>query len=125
MDKEFPKRTVQQNKALHVLFELLASELNERGLDMRRTLKETIDIPWSRASVKEYLWKPVQKAQLDKQSTTELTTKEIDQVFDTLNRFIGEKFSFHVGFPSIEDIILDIQAKEKNDPHSNNRVRRD
>lgn len=95
-------RTSQQNKAIHVLFKLYADTLNDSGLDMRKTLKPEIDIPWTGESVKEYLWKPVQKAQVNKDSTTELTTKEIDQVFDTLNKHIGEKFGLHIPFPSIE-----------------------
>lgn len=104
MDKEYPRRTQQQNKALHVLFNLLADTLNEAGLDMRRTLKPEISIEWSGASVKKYLWKPVQQAQLDKKSTTELTTVEIDKVFDTINKHLGERFGLHVPFPSIEVI---------------------
>ena len=109
--KVYPKRTNQQNKALHVLFALLANTLNENGLDMRKTLKPGIEIPWSGPSVKEYLWRPIQTAQLNKQSTTELTTVEIDQVFDTINRHIGEKFGLHIPFPSIEDIILKQEAE--------------
>jgi hypothetical protein len=104
-EKTYPQRTKQQNKALHVLFRLLAETLNENGLDMRKTLKPEVDIPWSPASAKEYLWRPIQKAQLNKKSTTELTTKEIDEVFDTINKHIGEKFSIHIPFPSIETLI--------------------
>lgn len=99
------KRTNQQNKAIHTLFQLLADNLNDAGYDMRRTLRQDIDIPWSGATVKEYLWRPIQQAQLNKKSTTELTTKEIDQVFDTLNRHLGDKLGLHVPFPSIEQII--------------------
>lgn len=104
------QRTLQQNKALHVLFRLLADKLNENGLDMRKTLKPEIDIPWNDKTVKEYLWRPIQKAQLDKNSTTELTTKEIDEVFDTINKHLGEKFGLHVEFPSIDAVLL---GKEK------------
>lgn len=104
--KEYPPRTAQQNKALHVLFQLLANELNLAGLDMRKTLKPGVEIPWSGRAVKEYLWRPVQEAQLNKKSTTELTTKEIDEVFDTINRHLGEKFGLHVAFPSIDDLIF-------------------
>ena len=104
-EKTYPQRTKQQNKALHVLFGLLANTLNDNGLDMRKTLKPEIDIPWSASSAKEYLWRPIQKAQLNKQSTTELTTKEIDEVFDTINKHIGEKFGLHIPFPSIESLI--------------------
>lgn len=100
MDKQ---RTLQQNKALHKYFTLLAEELNQAGYDMRRTLKPGVDIPWSPETVKEYLWKPIQNAQLMKQSTTELTTKEIDLVYDTLTRHLGETTGVSVEFPSQED----------------------
>ena len=112
-EKKYPQRTKQQNKALHVLFNLLAGTLNDNGLDMRKTLKPEIDIPWSGPSVKEFLWRPVQEAQLSKKSTTELTTVEIDQVFDTINKHLGEKFSLHTPFPSIEELILQEEGKKK------------
>jgi len=111
MPKVYPKRTAQQNRALHVLFALLAQTLNDNGLDMRKTLKPGVEIPWSGRSVKEHLWRPVQKLQLDKGSTTELTTVEIDQVFDTITRHIGEQFGISVPFPSIEITLQEIEAE--------------
>lgn len=112
-EKEHPQRTKQQNKAIHVLFKLLANTLNENGLDMRKTLKPEIEIPWAPGGVKEYLWRPIQEAQLGKKSTTELTTIEIDQVFDTINKHIGEKFGVHVPFPSVEELIIQYETKRK------------
>lgn len=106
------RRTVQQNKALHLLFTHLATTLNEAGLDMRRTLKHDIDIPWTPNSVKEFLWRPVQNAQLNKDSTTELTTTEIDQVFDTINKHLGERFGLHVPFPSIETLLINKESEK-------------
>jgi len=99
------KRTDKQNRSLHLLFKLLAEELNQSGLDMRKTLKPGVEIPWSGDSVKEFLWRPIQEAQLNKKSTTELTTKEIDAVFDTITRHIGEKFGIYVPFPSIDEVL--------------------
>lgn len=109
--KKYPYRTNQQNKALHVLFKLLADELNKNGLDMKKTLKPEIDIPWTPASTKEFLWRPVQLAQLDKISTTELTTIEIDEVFDTIIRHLGEKFGLTIDFPSIESLIFKQESR--------------
>ena len=109
--KEYPERTLQQNRALHVLFQMLATELNENGLDMRKTLKPGVEIPWSGRSVKEWLWKPIQKAQLSKDSTTKLTTVEIDQVFDTLVRHLGQQFGIQLNFPSIEQTLIEIEAE--------------
>jgi hypothetical protein len=113
--KVYPVRTNRQNKALHVLFRLLADELNNNGLDMRKTLKPGVEIPWSGPSVKEFLWRPIQQEKKKKKSTTELTTKEIDEVFDTINRHIGERFGIHIPFPSIENLILRYEEEHKND----------
>lgn len=112
--KTYPKRTKQQNKALHVLFNLLAEQLNDVGLDMRKTLEPHIAIPWSGRAVKEYLWRPVMKQQLVKASTTQMTTVEIDQVFDTLMRFLAMKHGFEgVNFPSVEELIYQYEERER------------
>lgn len=113
-EKEYARRTNQQNKALHVLFALLAQKLNENGLDMKKTFarRPEMEIPWTGASIKEYIWRPAQKGQLNKSSTTQLTTVEIDQVFDTINKFFGENFGLHVPFPSIDEILLKMRDPE-------------
>ena len=98
-------RTSQQNKALHLYFGMLADELNEAGLDMRKALKPHVEIPWDKDSVKEYIWRPVQEAQLGKKSTTAITTKDLDKVFETINRYIGKKHGLHVEFPSINQLM--------------------
>ena len=103
------KRTLKQNDALHLYFTLLADALNESGFDMKKTIK--VDIPWTPMTVKEYLWRPIQQTFLMKRSTTQLEkVKEIDDVYDILNRVIGERCGVHVPFPNIEDM-LDKQNK--------------
>jgi hypothetical protein len=100
MDKQ---RTDLQNKAMHKLFTMLSDQLNEAGLDMKKVLKPEIDIPWSSKNVKEYLWRPVQEAMLGKKSTTELTTKEIDQIYEVLCRHLGQKLGITMpDFPSYD-----------------------
>lgn len=106
------QRTPRQNRALHKFYGMLAVSLNEAGLDMRRTLKPGVDIPWTAETVKDYLWRPIQSAQLEKDSTTELTTKDIDAIYDTLNRHLGEKLGVHVPFPSIDEESFEQLAKE-------------
>jgi hypothetical protein len=99
------KRTITQNSAMHLLFDQLATELNDAGLDMKRTLKPEVDIPWSKETVKEFIWRPIMIAQLNKKSTTELTTKEIDKIFETLSKHLGEKLGIQIDFPSIESLL--------------------
>ena len=104
-EKQFPPRTPRQNRALHLYFTHIADTLNAAGLDMRsKVLHPDIEIPWSPKSVKEYLWRPVQKVYLEKVSTTEMTTKDIDAIFDIVNRYLGSH-GIHVPFPSIEEIL--------------------
>lgn len=98
-------RTTRQNRAIHLMFTQLAQSLNDHGLDMRKTLKPEVDIPWDGRTVKEYIWRPIQKAVLGKKSTTELTTKEIDGVFEIINKHLGEKFGIEIQFPSIETMM--------------------
>lgn len=111
-DAREKQRTLAQNRALHLYCTNLAHELNDHGLDMRTVLKPTIDIPWSGETVKEFIFKRIMKAQLLKESTTELTTTEVDLVINTITRHMGEKFGITVDFPSVETIINDSLARQ-------------
>lgn len=96
------RRTLNQNAALHLFFKQLSDELTSAGLDMVKTLKPGVEIPWTPEMVKEYLWRPIQEVMTGKESTTELSTKEINQVYEVLIRHMGEKFNITTAFPSEE-----------------------
>lgn len=91
-------------KGLSIYFGLVADALNDAGADMRIILKPNAEVWWTRNTVKEFIWRPVQKIQLKKDSTTQLLTKEIDQVYDTVNRHLGKHIDT-ISFPSIDEII--------------------
>lgn len=100
------KRTDQQNRALHLYFTQLSEALNDAGFDMRKTIRQNLEIPWTPHNIKEFLWRPAQKAYLKKQSTTELDkVEDINHVYDIVNRLIGERTGVHVPFPSIDTMI--------------------
>jgi hypothetical protein len=40
-------RTMAQNSALHLWLGQVAQTLNDAGLDMKKTLKPNVDIPWT------------------------------------------------------------------------------
>lgn len=102
------KRTSRQNSALHLFFTQLSNILVESGLDVRTTLKSDFDIPFSPELVKELIWRPVMKAYKKKNSTTKLSTKDIDQIYDIINRELGTKHGLDIPpFPSIELLIED------------------
>lgn len=92
-------RTITQNKALHKYFSLLSKALNDAGYDMKKTLKPEAEISWSEGMVKEYLWRPIQKAMLGKESTAKLETKEVSEVYSQLSRHLSQKLGISVPFP--------------------------
>lgn len=107
------QRTAQQNKALHLYFRLIADMLNAAGLDMRAVLKPGINIQWTGETVKEYLWRSIQKIQLQKESTTELNTTDIDKVVSTINTHLAEKFGIDQPFPSVEEMFNRVREENK------------
>ncbi len=94
------KRTDRQRKAMYLYFKLLSEAFNGAGIDMRALIEDDIDIPFTPETVKSHLWVPVQKAYLEKTSTTELKTKDIPMIYDILNKHIGERTGIHVPFPN-------------------------
>lgn len=103
MEGQTKKRTLKQNRSLHLFFRLLADELNIAGLDMKTVLKPSVDISWTEQNIKEYIWRPIQDALLIKKSTTQLESSEIDKVHQQIIRHLGKKFGVEVpAIPSIE-----------------------
>lgn len=97
------QRTSQQNRALHLALSQLATVLNDAGLSMRVLLKPEVSIDWTTESVKDHLFRPFMKAITGKDSTTKLTKTggEIEKVWDTLMRELGEKHGIeYIPFPS-------------------------
>ena len=113
-------RTEQQNKALHLFFTQLAEELNEKGMDMRKLIRPEVEISWTTYSVKEYLWKPIQKILTGKKSTTKLDkTQEINLIYDNLNRIIVERTKGEINFPPFP--CIETMLGEEKDPTSYNQ----
>lgn len=98
-------RTAQQNRALHLYFNMLATALNDAGLDQRKVLKPEVDMPWSCHSVKEFLWRPIQLAVTQKESTTKLERSEVNEIFRVLHLHMVQKLSVSVEFP--DRLLLD------------------
>lgn len=103
------QRTVQQNKALWLFMTLLAENLNDSGLDMKVVLKPQISIPWTKNSVHDYLWIPIQKAMYGTESTTFLhKLEQIEKVHKVLMRELGEKHEVeYISFPHDEQLQID------------------
>ena len=104
MDKKPASRTDQQNKALHLYCELVAAALNDAGLSMEQVLQNfTMEVEWTKDSVKEIIWRTAQRRFLGKTSTTELNKHDdITRVYEIVNRFLAKLGIESIPFPSHE-----------------------
>jgi hypothetical protein len=98
------KRTGKQNNSVHLFCKKLADELNGKGYYVQVVLKPTYELRWDTKTVKEHLWRPIQKALLKKESTTELDTAEVSKVHEQLMLALQDKLSEldFIDFPSVE-----------------------
>lgn len=92
-------RTNQQNKALHKYCTEVAVELQNAGVSVEAFVKD-IQADFTMETVK-MMWRAFAKAKYGKESTTQLTKKQINEVYDECNRHIS-KFGIHISFPSQE-----------------------
>lgn len=97
------QRSPLQNRSLHLYCRLLADALNDAGYDMRKVLKEGVEIPWSERTVKEYLWRPIQRVVTGDESTTQPDRDEYPEVYETLYRHMAQKFGVTVAWPVKEN----------------------
>lgn len=63
---------------------------------MRKVLKPSASIPWSAESAKEQLWRPIQKAMFEKESSADLSKLEVGEVEKVLTRHLQEKFKVEI-----------------------------
>jgi len=104
------QRTNKQNNSLHAGLKDLGDALNAGGLDMRKVLKESVDIPWTQQSVKEFMFNPISVIMHNGRTSSELSTIEIKEVWAVMIRFCGEKHAVTVAWPERDGL-----KYEKND----------
>lgn len=98
--KKGRRRSGLQNNSLQLYCKNMAQTLNDAGFDMKHIFKDDADIPWSKDSVREHLWMGIQKAVTGQSSTTEPSSKEYINIYDTLNRHMISKHGIAVPWPS-------------------------
>jgi len=98
------KRTVTQNNALYLYFKLLADALTAGGFDAKATFAESANVPVTAEMIKDGMWKPVMKQVTTKTSTAKLTTAEVGEIYEIVNRHICETFGLHIPFPDVTNI---------------------
>lgn len=85
------KRSKLQNSSLHKWCRMCAEVLNDAGFDMRKTLRQDADIPWTEYSFKEFIWRPVQQVMTGEESTTQPSRSEYPKISETVVRHIAQR----------------------------------
>jgi uncharacterized membrane protein len=98
-----PTRTITQNKALHLFFTFIADNLNEKGIEYVWTGIKGVEMSaqYNGLIVKEFIWKPIQKQLFGIDSTTQLTTQQINEVADVIIKALGN-IGISIQFPSYD-----------------------
>lgn len=103
--KKVSKRTKLQNKSLWKWLTMLAEQMNDAGYDRIKTLEvlkkcENVEIPNTKDSLYNEYWLPVQRHVVpDKKGSSDLDTKEIQQVYETMNRHCSDTFKIGIPWP--------------------------
>jgi len=101
-------RTALQNSSIHLLYQKTADKLNDGGLGMRVSIPP--EASWSMERVKDLIWRTFQIATTGKKSTTLLTTKEVNEVYEEYNRYLSD-MGVHVKFQCVENMLFERVTK--------------
>ncbi len=98
------KRTAKENSCIHMYFNLCAQELNELGhtFTFEGLKGSNIDLPWTGELFKNTVWRSLQIALTDKESTTECTNADIKLIYEALTKWFNEK-GVYIPYPSETD----------------------
>ena len=97
------QRTLSQNSALHLFCQQLADALNDAGFDFRTFIKAGYAVPFNDQLVKNFIWRPIQKAITGKDSTTKPETSQYAEIYDVLNVKLAE-YGLFVPWPCKENL---------------------
>lgn len=106
-------RTLPQNSAIHLYCSKLGAAFNDAGYDMKLVfsrMNEKCFLSWSMILVKESIWKVIQKALFKTESTTQLKTGQVTDVYEHIDRFTAEQLGISIPFPSYEAQLNESQS---------------
>ena len=91
---------------MHLFFVFIANELNNLGHTFKYDgLKiKGLESRYTSLIVKEFIWRPIQIAMFDIQSTKKINTEQINEIIDVITKYFGDR-GINLEFPSIETLM--------------------
>lgn len=99
-------RTLKQNAALHKWCEVIASQMNDAGISQRELVgrfKAGFELPVTSHMVKD-IFREVAKAMYKKESTADLSTVEVQEVYKIVDQRLGEITGVRAEWPSLDNL---------------------
>ena len=101
-------RTTKQNKSLHKYCQRIADGMNDSGTthrDLVGSFKEGFSLPVTMHMIKD-IFREVGKAMYKKESTADLTTVEIQEVYRVVDQRFSEITGVSAPWPSLENQMM-------------------
>ena len=93
------QRTLTQNGALHLYCRMVSDAMNDAGIEQQVFFKPGFQVQWNERTVKDNIWRPVQLAVTDQESTTKPKREQYSFIYEHINRKLSEH-GIHVPWPS-------------------------
>lgn len=106
-------RSSLQNRALHKFFSIISNQLNEIGQEFGH-LDFKDDLVYTKHTgiiIKEFIWRPIQKAMFNIESTKDINTNQINDITDVLIKYYGE-MGLSISFPSIQNLMFEMDKNK-------------
>ena len=103
--KTSKQRSGKQNNSQHLYLRMMAQAFNDAGLDQRMVINKFSDgfsIPVTMEFLKE-VFQQVASGMFDKKSTAELTTVQIQDVYEAFIAGMGQKYGISRPWPHVEE----------------------
>ena len=99
------KRSPTENKALHLWMKHISDGLNELGETFHYfgVFGKEFEMRFTENIIKEFIIKPLIKTLFNIDSTTKLTTDNINELIDVINKYMGLK-GLYLPWPSIQSM---------------------
>jgi len=117
--KNGKQRSLTQNASMHLYCTHLADALNDGGFDFRTVIKDGIAVNWTPDLVKDYMWRPIQKAITGHDSTTKPERHQYSKIYEELNRHVSSKLGIFVPWPCKDTLENDKVKADYVAPQSN------
>ena len=99
-----------QRNSLHKYCRLVANDLNAAGYTQQQIMDKFQgggDIDNSMESIKESVWRRIQKIILGIHSTENLKTKQVGEVLPHVQKFLAQRLGVTTSWPSRESLMMD------------------